>query len=310
MQWIFILTFIALLFLTLTTQFLRKSRKYESVNSVASSYDSWTNDRLLENLWGEHIDLGFYEKPRIKKDFRKAKVDFVHELVRWSGLNKLPKGSRVLDVGCGIGGSSRILSDYYGFDVIGISISQEQIKRANELTANKDCCRFEVMNALDLKFEKGSFDGVWSVEAGPHISDKQTFADEMLRVLRPGGVLAIADWNKRDVNLKPMNFLEKFIMNQLLIQWTHPEFSSIEGFKNNLLNSPYCGSSVETSNWTKYTIQSWNESIFEGFRRPSSILKLGLGSLLKAFREIPTILMMRWSFSSGLMRFGVFKSRG
>ena len=84
------------------------------------------------------------EKPRIKKDFRKAKVDFVHELVRWSGLNQLPKGSRVLDVGCGIGGSSRILSDYYGFDVIGISISQEQVKRANELTANRDFCSFEV----------------------------------------------------------------------------------------------------------------------------------------------------------------------
>ncbi len=310
MQWILICIFSTFFLFTLTTQWLIKSRKYESVNSVASSYDSWTNDRLLENLWGEHIHLGFYEKPRMKKDFRKAKVDFVHELVRWSGLNKLPRGSRVLDVGCGIGGSSRILSDYYGFNVIGISISQEQIKRANELTANKEICRFEVMNALDLKFEKGSFDGVWSVEAGPHISDKQTFADEMLRVLRPGGFLAVADWNQRDSIKHPLNLLEKFIMNQLLIQWTHPEFSSIEGFKNNLLNSPYCGSPIETSNWTKYTIQSWNESIYEGFRRPSSIVKLGFRSLLKAFREIPTILMMRWSFSRGLMKFGVFKSRG
>ena len=120
----------------LTNSWLRKSRKYESINSVASSYDSWTNDRLLENLWGEHIHLGYYERPRLKKDFRKAKIDFVHQLVRWSGLNKLPKGSRVLDVGCGIGGSSRILSDYYGFNVVGISISSEQIIRANELTIN------------------------------------------------------------------------------------------------------------------------------------------------------------------------------
>ena len=103
MQWILIFIFCSFI---LSTQLLRKSRKYESVNSVASSYDSWTNDRLLENLWGDHIHLGFYEKPGIKKDFRKAKVDFVHELVRWSGLNKLPKGSRVLDVGCGIGGSA------------------------------------------------------------------------------------------------------------------------------------------------------------------------------------------------------------
>jgi len=310
MQWTLICIFSAVLLLTLSNTWLRKSRKYESVNSVASSYDSWTNDRLLENLWGEHIHLGFYEKPRLKKDFRKAKIDFVHELVHWSGMNKLPQGSRVLDVGCGIGGSARILSNDYGFDVVGISISQEQIKRANELTNNHNFCRFEVMNALDLKFPKGSFDGVWSVEAGPHIIDKQKFADEMLRVLRPGGFLAIADWNQRDSTKYPLNFLERFIMNQLLIQWTHPEFSSIEGFTNNLLNSPYCGSAVESSNWTEFTIQSWNESIYEGFRRPSSILKLGLRSLFKAFREIPTILMMRWSFSKGLMKFGVFKSRG
>ncbi len=310
MQLILICILSVFLILILNAAWSRQSRKFESVNSVASSYDSWTNDRLLENLWGEHIHLGFYEKPKLKKDFRKAKIDFVHELVHWSGLNQLPKGSRILDVGCGIGGSARILSNDYGFDVIGISISQEQIKRANELTINNDFCRFEVMNALDLKFPKGSFDGVWSVEAGAHINDKQHFADEMLRVLRPGGVLAIADWNQRDLKNYPLNLFEKFIMNQLLIQWTHPEFSSIEGFKNNLLNSPYSGSAVETSNWTKYTIQSWNESIFEGFRRPSTVLKSGIRSLLKASREIPTILMMRWSFARGLMEFGVFKSRG
>ncbi len=240
MNWVLIVIFSAFFFFGLSTAWIRKNRKYVSVNSVASSYDSWTNDRLLENLWGEHIHLGFYEKPRLKKDFRKAKIDFVHELVKWSGLNKLPKGSRILDVGCGIGGSSRILSNYYGFNVVGISISQEQIKRANELTTNKDFCRFEVMNALELKFEKGSFDGVWSVEAGPHIFDKQKFADEMLRVLRPGGVLAIADWNQRDTIKYPLTFFEKLIMNQLLTQWTHPKFSSIEGFQKNLLNSPYC----------------------------------------------------------------------
>ena len=310
MQWILVLIFSVFFLSTLSTQWLRKSRKNENFESVASSFDSWNNDRLLENLRGEHLHLGFYEKPRMKKDFKKAKVDFVHELVRWSGLNKLPKGSRVLDVGCGIGGSSRILSDYYGFDVIGISISQEQIKRANELTINMDFCRFEVMNALDLKFEKGSFDGVWSVEVGPQIPDKQKFADEMLRVLRPGGVLAVADWNQRNSIKHPLDFWEKFVMNLLLLHWNHPEFSSIEGFKNNLLNSPFCGSSVETSNWTKYTIQSWNESIYEGFRRPSYILKLGFRSLLKIFREIPTIFIMRWSFSKGLISFGVFKSRG
>ena len=100
-----------------------KARKYISSSTVASAYDSWTDDRLLERLWGEHIHLGFYPPDNKKIDFRKAKVQFVHELVHWSGLDNLPKGSRILDVGCGIGGSSRILAKHYGFHVTGITIS-------------------------------------------------------------------------------------------------------------------------------------------------------------------------------------------
>ena len=76
-------------------------RKYISSGTVASAYDSWTQDKLLERLWGEHIHLGFYP-PNKNIDVREAKVQLVHELVSWSGLDKLPRGSRVLDVGCGM----------------------------------------------------------------------------------------------------------------------------------------------------------------------------------------------------------------
>ena len=70
------------------------TRKYTSLKNVASAYDSWTQDKLLERLWGEHIHLGFYP-PNKNIDFREAKVQFVHELVSWSGLDRLPRGSRV-----------------------------------------------------------------------------------------------------------------------------------------------------------------------------------------------------------------------
>ena len=120
----------------------KKDRKYKSSRTVASSYDNWTEYGLLEKLWGDHVHLGFYEDSSSRKDFKQAKIDFVHELVKWSGLSKLPKGSRVLDVGCGIGGSARILADVYGFDVLGISISSEQIKRAKQLTPENIFCRF------------------------------------------------------------------------------------------------------------------------------------------------------------------------
>ena len=289
---------------------LKNERKYDSSSSVASAYDNWTNDRLLERLWGEHVHLGYYKSKSKKTDFRDAKIDFVHELVRWSGLYKLPKGSRVIDIGCGIGGSSRILSRDYGFDVLGITISPAQVRRAIELTPSGLSCKFKVMDALDLHIEKGTFDAVWSVEAGPHMPNKQLYANEMLRVLRPGGILAVADWNLKDLSNGKMTWIEKSIHNQLLNQWAHPEFASIEGFKRNLENSPYIGGKVETDDWTMQTLPSWNDSIIEGFRRPRAVLGLGPSSLLKGFREIPTILLMNWAFSKGLMRFGVFRSRG
>ena len=91
---------LALFFLIFTIVWRAKARKYISSGTVASAYDNWTQDKLLERLWGEHIHLGFYPSGKKNIDFRNAKVKFVHELVKWSGLDKLPKGSRVLDVGC------------------------------------------------------------------------------------------------------------------------------------------------------------------------------------------------------------------
>ena len=102
--------FLVFFILTLAIIWRINARKYISSGTVASAYDAWTQDKLLERLWGEHIHLGFYPSGNKNIDFRKAKVQFVHELVKWSDLDKLPKGSRILDVGCGIGGSSRILA--------------------------------------------------------------------------------------------------------------------------------------------------------------------------------------------------------
>ena len=285
------------------------TRKYISSGTVASAYDSWTQDQLLERLWGEHIHLGFYPKNK-NIDFRKAKVQFVHELVSWSGLDKLPRGSRILDVGCGIGGSSRILANYYGFNVTGITISPAQVKRAIELTPYECKCNFKVMDALNLKFEDGAFDGVWSVEAGAHMNNKTKFADEMLRTLRPGGYLALADWNSRDFKIIPPSLLEKIILKQLLEQWVHPAFISINDFSSILINNKNSSGKVVYDNWNAFTNPSWFDSIIEGMRRPNAILSLGPGALLKSIREIPTILLMDWAFKQGLMEFGVYRCRG
>ncbi len=290
------------------TLYLITPRSYESSDTVATSYDEWTQDGILEFYWGEHIHLGHYGSPPKKKNFLTAKSDFVHEMVTWGGLDKLPSSTNVLDVGCGIGGSSRILAKDYGFDVTGITISPQQVKRAQELTPQGVDAKFQVDDALALSFPDNSFDVVWSIEAGPHMPDKAKYAQEMMRVLKPGGILVVADWNQRDDRQKPLNFWEKPLMRQLLDQWSHPAFSSIEGFSELITETGLVAGEVLTADWTQETLPSWLDSIWQGIIRPEGLVRFGASGLIKSLREVPTILLMRVGFGTGLCRFGMFRA--
>ncbi len=284
------------------------ARPYQSSDSVANSYDQWTEDGILEYYWGEHIHLGHYGSPPQQKDFITAKIDFVHEMVRWGGLDQFPQGTTLLDVGCGIGGSSRILAKDYGFSVTGVTISPQQVQRSQELTPEGLDATFQVDDAMALSFPDGSFDIVWSIEAGPHMPDKAVFARELLRVLKPGGILVVADWNQRDDRQIPLNVWERPIMQQLLDQWSHPAFASIEGFSELLAETGYVEGDVTTTDWTQQTLPSWMDSIWQGAIRPQGWIQFGLPGLIKSVREIPTLLLMRIAFGAGLCRFGMFRA--
>lgn len=288
--------------------YLITARRYQSADSVANSYDQWTEDGILEFYWGEHIHLGHYGSPPQHKDFLKAKSDFVHEMLRWGGLDKLPAGTTVLDVGCGIGGSSRILARDYGFAVTGVTISPQQVERARQLTPQGLDARFQMDDAMALSFPDASFDVVWSIEAGPHMPDKAVFAKELMRVVKPGGVMVMADWNQRDDRQKPLNFWERPVMQQLLDQWSHPAFSSIEGFAELLEATGLVKGQVDTADWTAETLPSWLDSIWQGIARPEGLVKFGPSGLIKSLREVPTLLLMRLAFGTGLCRFGMFRA--
>ena len=303
----FLVLFLILLTVSIAL-YLLTARRYQSSDSVANSYDEWTEDGILEFYWGEHIHLGHYGSPPHKKDFLTAKIDFVHEMAKWGGLDKLPRGSTLLDVGCGIGGSSRILAKDYGFDVTGVTISPQQVKRAQELTDEGISAKFMVDDAMQLSFPDASFDVVWSVEAGPHMPDKAIFARELMRVVKPGGVLVVADWNQRDDRQKPLNFWEKPVMRQLLDQWSHPAFSSIEEFSELLEETELVEGEVIIADWTKETLPSWLDTIWQGIVRPQGWLRFGLSGFIKSVREVPTLLLMRLAFGNGLCRFGMFRA--
>ncbi len=124
-------------------------------------------------------------------EFHAGGRDSTRELAR---LAAIADGSKVLDIGCGIGGPARTLAAEFGCRVTGIDLTEGYCQAARMLTAKLgmgDQVNFQCANALDLPFPAASFDMVWSQNALMNIDDKDRYLREVFRVLRPGGVFAL-----------------------------------------------------------------------------------------------------------------------
>jgi SAM-dependent methyltransferase len=100
----------------------------------------------------------------------------------------------VLDVGCGVGGSARLLASEFGAQVTAVDLSPEYVEIGRALSQKSGIpVTFECANALDLPFPSGTFDVVWTQHAATNISDKPRLYRELQRVLRAGGRLAFHD---------------------------------------------------------------------------------------------------------------------
>lgn len=97
-------------------------------------------------------------------------------------------------------------------------------------------------------------------------------------------------------------------MRQLLDQWSHPQFASIEGFAEELAATGFAAGEVITADWTKETLPSWLDSIWQGIIRPNGLIKFGFSGFIKSLREVPTLILMRIAFGTGICRFGMFRA--
>jgi SAM-dependent methyltransferase len=98
-------------------------------------------------------------------------------------------GGRLLDVGCG-GGWSSYLFARLSFDVTGMDLNPASVEAPP--AAN---LRFAQGDARALPFDDGAFDVVASYQALEHVPDPQAALGEMLRVLRPGGLVCVVGPN-------------------------------------------------------------------------------------------------------------------
>ena len=137
-------------------------------------------------------------------------------------LSHLPKGSKILDLGCAYGRDSKIFADK-GYKVIGIDLSKELIKIAKKEVSQAE---FKVMDMLELDFPDNYFDGVW-FNAGILMVKKEKAPEvikKIYQILKPGGVLYI---NAKKGEGEGWSFDERYQIEKFRAYYQEDELKSL-----------------------------------------------------------------------------------
>ena len=269
---------------------------------IQQFYDA--SSGLWEKIWGEHLHHGYYGPDgNLKKDRRQAQIDLIEELLLWADVQQ---AENILDVGCGIGGSSLYLAEKYNATVAGITLSPVQAARATEraqAAGLNQKTQFQVADALNMPFADASFDLVWSLESAEHFPSKRKFLEESYRVLKPGGVLIMATWCHRPSlpPAAPLSLDEQKHLQEIYRVYclpyviSLPEYEAIAG-EINFQN-------IRTTDWSKAVAPFWDIVIDSAFN-PAAIL----GLLFSGWQTIQGALslgLMSRGYREGLIRFGL-----
>lgn len=116
-------------------------------------------------------------------------------------LDRMPRPlGHVLDVGCGIGGTARLLASGQAERVTGIDLNPAYVATGdtlNERVGLADRIDLHAASATDLPFDDASFDAAVMLHVGMNVVDKRRLLTEVARVLRPGAVFGIYDIMRR-----------------------------------------------------------------------------------------------------------------
>jgi len=279
---------------------------------IQTFYDA--SSGLWEQVWGEHMHHGYYGPAGTeRKDRRQAQIDLIEELLHWGGVSQ---AKAILDVGCGIGGSSLYLAEKFGAAVTGITLSPVQARRATERAAAAGLgdsrrdrfanrAQFQVADALNMPFADGSFDLVWSMESGEHMPDKTQFLKECHRVLKPSGTFLMATWCHRPIDKAPLTAAEQAHLEKIYRVYRLPYVISLaeyEAIAQSLGYRHLC-----TADWSAAVAPFWDEVVRSALSPAAvvGLLRAGWGTMQAAL----SMGLMQSGYRRGLVRFGVLVGR-
>ncbi len=200
------------------------SKKIE--NEVIDYYNQCTLDyKLVWHLNSEMcLHYGYWDTstPNLRAAIRNMNIKLAE-------FGNITANKKILDAGCGAGGSSIFLAKQFNADVTGIALPENQIAQC-KLNAEKyglsHLLRFDVQNYCCTTLPSQSFDFVWAIESVCHAENKAHFLQEAFRLLKPGGTLIMADFFKND---NPSSWLQKMEKS-----WSIPFFASTDYFKSEM----------------------------------------------------------------------------
>jgi len=176
---------------TTTTADSIQHREKEYATMVNSFYDLVTD--FYEWGWGQ----SFHFAPRLKGEtFEESIYRAEHYLALRSNITPT---SKVLDVGCGVGGPMRNIQQFTGADITGVTINEYQVNVGNQYCAQKGIdqkCRLIQgdFQKLPEKFEAGTFDAAYAIEATCHSPDRKICFSGVNHCLKKGGLFVGYDW--------------------------------------------------------------------------------------------------------------------
>jgi len=280
----------------------RVSCQATSLNEgIAQFYDASTG--LWENMWGDHLHHGYYPADGTTKSNREAQEDMIEEVLTWAGVTEVTK---MVDVGCGLGGSSRHLSRKYGCSAEGITLSPFQVKRGNEISRQEglgERVHLSVCDALNQPSEWASnYDLVWSLESGEHMPDKKRFVGELVRICAPGGRVIVVTWCHRVLSagesLRPE---EEDLLRKICDAYYLPAWCSAADYKE--LFRAQGMTDIRTADWSNEIAPFWGEVIKSALSVKGVMGLLGAGwTTIKGALVMP---LMAQGLKMGLIKFAL-----